>query len=271
MIHGHRASRLTSKDCIWASLHAAFGTLSALWERRAVGVGEWSKSQRKRSWRKSITRWCATPMAKISCAVLAPATRQPANGYYRCQDGHIFLSLFQPHQWDRLVDCMQDPLLMEPAFRERGYQYAHADVVEEHIQQYAERFDRWTLTEALQRRGLPAAPLCPLPTWRRMCTSRHGTSSSTSSSHPGDACVALVRCSAPLPRLCAYGDQRRDSESTRRRFWAQSWRRCRQGRPALSRQAHAAACRSRGFVSWISAGSGLGPMAPATSPTLALR
>ena len=32
-------------------------------------------------------------------------------------------------------------------------------MVEEHIQQFAARFDRWTLTEALQRRGLPAAPV----------------------------------------------------------------------------------------------------------------
>ena len=31
--------------------------------------------------------------------------------------------------------------------------------MEAHIQQFAERFDRWTLTEALQRRGLPAAPV----------------------------------------------------------------------------------------------------------------
>jgi crotonobetainyl-CoA:carnitine CoA-transferase CaiB-like acyl-CoA transferase len=84
---------------------------------------------------------------------------QPANGYYRCQDGHVFLCLFQQHHWDRLVELMQDPLLIDPAFRDRDYRLAHAEVVEGHIQQFAERFDRWAFTDALQRRGLPVAPV----------------------------------------------------------------------------------------------------------------
>jgi crotonobetainyl-CoA:carnitine CoA-transferase CaiB-like acyl-CoA transferase len=142
-----------------ASLHAAFGTLSALWERRTSGCGQVVEVSAQEVLAQIYYAVVRYAYGKDILRRTGARNPQPANGYYRCQDGYIFLSLFQAHQWDRLVDLMQDPLLMQPAFRERAYQYAHADIVEEHIQQYAERFDRWTLTEALQRHGLPAAPL----------------------------------------------------------------------------------------------------------------
>jgi crotonobetainyl-CoA:carnitine CoA-transferase CaiB-like acyl-CoA transferase len=142
-----------------ASLHAAFGTLSALWERQTSGYGqvvEVSVQEVLAQIYYTLVRYSYSTDILRRTGARNP---QPANGYYRCQDGHIFLSLFQAHQWDRLMELMQDPVLLTPAFRDRAYQLAHADVVEAHIQQFAARFDRWTLTEALQRRGLPAAPV----------------------------------------------------------------------------------------------------------------
>jgi crotonobetainyl-CoA:carnitine CoA-transferase CaiB-like acyl-CoA transferase len=142
-----------------ASLHAAFGTLSALWERRASGCGQVVEVSAQEVLAQIYYALVRYSYGKDILRRTGARNPQPANGYYRCQDGHIFLSLFQPHQWDRLVDLMQDPVLLDPAFRDRGYQLAHADVVEVHLQQFAARFERWTLTEALQRRGLPAAPV----------------------------------------------------------------------------------------------------------------
>ena len=142
-----------------ASLHAAFGTLSALWERRASGCGQVVEVSAQEVLAQIYYVLVRYSYGKDILRRTGARNPQPANGYYRCQDGHIFLSLFQPHQWDRLVELMQDPVLLEPAFRDRDYQLAHADIVEAHIQQFAARFDRWTLTEALQRRGLPAAPV----------------------------------------------------------------------------------------------------------------
>jgi len=142
-----------------ASLHAAFGTLSALWERRASGCGQVVEVSAQEVLAQIYYAVVRYAYGKDILRRTGARNPQPANGYYRCQDGHIFLSLFQPHQWDRLVELMQDPVLLDPAYRDRGYQLAHADVVEAHIQQFAARFDRWTLTEALQRRGLPAAPV----------------------------------------------------------------------------------------------------------------
>ena len=142
-----------------ASLHAAFGTLSALWERRASGCGQVVEVSAQEVLAQIYYVLVRYSYGKDILRRTGARNPQPANGYYRCQDGHVFLSLFQPHQWDRLVELMQDPVSWQPAFRDRDYQLAHADLVEAHLQQFAERFDRWTLTEALQRRGLPAAPV----------------------------------------------------------------------------------------------------------------
>src|SRR5215471_10064581 len=142
-----------------ASLHAAFGTLSALWERRVSGCGQVVEVSAQEVLAQIYYTLVRYTYGKDILRRTGARNPQPANGYYRCQDGHIFLSLFQPHQWDRLVDLMQDPILLDPAWRDRNYLLAHADMVEARIQQFAARFERWPLTEALQRQGLPAAPV----------------------------------------------------------------------------------------------------------------
>jgi crotonobetainyl-CoA:carnitine CoA-transferase CaiB-like acyl-CoA transferase len=142
-----------------ASLHAAFGTLSALWERQRSGRGQLVEVSMQEVLAQIYYTLVRYSYGKDILRRTGAHNPQPANGYYRCQDGYIFLSLFQAHQWDRLAELMQDPVLLDPAFRDRNYQLAHADVVEAHIQQFAARFERWTLTEVLQRRGLPAAPV----------------------------------------------------------------------------------------------------------------
>jgi crotonobetainyl-CoA:carnitine CoA-transferase CaiB-like acyl-CoA transferase len=142
-----------------ASLHAAFGTLAALWERQASGRGQVVEVSMQ-----EVVAQVYYPLVRYAYRneiLRRPGTRnpQPANGYYRCQDGHVFLSLFQAHHWDRLVEFMRDPVLLEPAWRDRDYRLAHAEVVETRLQQFAAGFKRWALTEELQRRGIPTAPL----------------------------------------------------------------------------------------------------------------
>ncbi len=142
-----------------ASLHAAFSTLLALWERRSSGLGQLVEvavhevvahiyfTLVRYAYRSEITR--------------RPGARNlyPPNGYYRCQDGYVFISLFQPHHWDRFVELMGDAALTDAAFRERDYRQQHAEMVNTRVQQFAARFERWALTETLQARGIPAAPL----------------------------------------------------------------------------------------------------------------
>ncbi len=142
-----------------ASMHAAFGTLLALWERRHSGRGqvvEISMQEVVAHIHFTLVRY--THSREI---IRRPGIRNPItpNGYYPCRDGHVFISLFMPHQWDRLAGLLEVPALMDPVFRERDYRTQHADEVDAGIRQFTEHFDAWTLTDLLQRHGVPAAPL----------------------------------------------------------------------------------------------------------------
>jgi crotonobetainyl-CoA:carnitine CoA-transferase CaiB-like acyl-CoA transferase len=142
-----------------ASLHAAFGTLLALWERQSSGCGqvvEVSMQEVVAHIHFTLVRYTYE-----SDITRRPGGRNPVtpNGYYPCRDGHVFISLFLPHQWDRLVALMEDPVLADPALQDRDDRQQHIDLVETRIQKFTERFDCWTLTDMLQRQGIPAAPL----------------------------------------------------------------------------------------------------------------
>jgi crotonobetainyl-CoA:carnitine CoA-transferase CaiB-like acyl-CoA transferase len=147
------------QGCHLASLHAAFGTLLALWERRSSGRGqvvEISVQEVVAHIHFTLVRYTYG-----SDITHRPGVRNPItpNGYYRCQDGHVFISLFMPHQWDRLVALVEDPALTDPALRDREYRQQHIPMVDACLQKFTERFDGWTLTDLLQRHGIPAAPL----------------------------------------------------------------------------------------------------------------
>lgn len=142
-----------------ASMHAAFGTLLALWERRQSGRGQVVEVSMQEV--VAHIHFTFVRYAHSREIIRRPGARNPItpNGYYPCRDGHVFISLFMPHQWDRLAALLEVPALMDPAFRERDYRIEHVDDVDAGIRQFTERFDAWTLTELLQRHGVPTAPL----------------------------------------------------------------------------------------------------------------
>jgi crotonobetainyl-CoA:carnitine CoA-transferase CaiB-like acyl-CoA transferase len=142
-----------------ASMHAVFGTLLALWERRSSGQGqlvEVSMQEVVAHLHFTLVRY-----AYAGEIIRRPGVRNPItpNGYYPCQNGHVFISLFMPRQWDRLVALVGDPALTDPAFRDRDYRQQHADAIDASIRKFTERFDCWALTDLLQRHGVPAGPL----------------------------------------------------------------------------------------------------------------
>lgn len=188
-----------------ASMHAAFGTLLALWERRRSGRGqvvEVSMQAVVAHLHFTLVRY--THSREI---IRRPGVRNPLtpNGYYPCQDGYVFISLFMPHQWERLAALLEVPALMDPAFRERDYRIAHVDEVDAGIRQFTERFAAWPLTELLQGHGIPTAPWPtspPIPIWLSVNSSR------ALSNRRMASCAAPVHSIAPLPRHCRFGVQR---------------------------------------------------------------
>ncbi|MBI2887860.1 MAG: CoA transferase [Chloroflexi bacterium] len=145
-----------------ANLHASFGTLLALRERATSGLGQLvdvSMQEVVAHVYFNLVRYAYDAEILRRPGALNPL---PPNGYYRCQDGFAFISLFFPHQWDALAQWVQDPVLLNPEFRERDYRRAQGDLVDTLLEQFTLQFDRWSFTEEAQQRGIPVAPFCTL-------------------------------------------------------------------------------------------------------------
>lgn len=141
-----------------ASLHAAYGTLLALWERRTSGQGQIVEISVQEVLANlyfllvNYGLWSDIPYR------IGARNFMPPNGYYRCLDGYVFIATLMPHLWQKLVDLVGDPRLADEALRDADYRNERPDLVDPILQEFTARFDRWTLTKELQSRGIPAAP-----------------------------------------------------------------------------------------------------------------
>src|SRR5215510_7967584 len=141
-----------------ASLHAACCTLLALWERRASGLGQVVEVSVHEVLANlyflvvSYDLWSDIPYR------IGARNFMPPNGYYRCQDGHVFIAALQPRQWDRLVELVDDPRLKDAALRDADYRNEYPELVVPILQEFTARFDAWPLMHELQRHGVPAGP-----------------------------------------------------------------------------------------------------------------
>ncbi len=141
-----------------ASLHAAFGALMALWERRASGRGQLVETSVQEVLANlyfllvNYGLWSDIPYR------IGARNFMPPNGYYRCQDGHVFIATLMSGLWEKLVDAVGDPRLTGEALRDPDYRNEHPEQVDPILEEFAADFDRWSLTNLLQSRGVPAAP-----------------------------------------------------------------------------------------------------------------
>ena len=141
-----------------ASLHAAFGALMALWERRASGQGQLVETSVQEVLANlyflilNYGLWSDIPYR------IGARNFMPPNGYYRCRDGHVFIATLMSGLWEKLADAVGDPRLAAEALRDPDYRNEHPEQVDPVLEEFAQSFDRWALTEFLQTRGVPAAP-----------------------------------------------------------------------------------------------------------------
>lgn len=141
-----------------ASVHAAIGTLMALWERARSGLGQVVEVSVHEVLANlyfllvNYGLWSDIPYR------IGARNFMPPNGYYRCQDGYVFIAALMERQWDRLVELVGDPRLAESALRQAEYRDEHPELVVPVLQEFTERWDRWSLMYELQRCGVPAAP-----------------------------------------------------------------------------------------------------------------
>ncbi len=140
------------------SVQAAFGALMALWERRGSGQGQLVEASAYDVLAHlyflivNYGMWSDIPYR------IGTRNFMPPNGYYPCQDGHIFIAALMPGLWEKLVDFVGDPRLKEEVLQDANYRNEYPEQVDPILREFTARFDRWTLTKELQRHGVPAAP-----------------------------------------------------------------------------------------------------------------
>jgi crotonobetainyl-CoA:carnitine CoA-transferase CaiB-like acyl-CoA transferase len=141
-----------------ASVQAVFGALMALWERRSSGQGQLVETSVQDVLANlyfllvNYGLWSDIPYR------IGARNFMPPNGYYPCKDGHVFIATLMAGLWDKLVDCVGDPRLKDPALQDAGYRNEHPEQVDPMLRAFTARHERWPLTKALQAHGVPAAP-----------------------------------------------------------------------------------------------------------------
>ena len=141
-----------------ASLRAACGTLMALWERRTSRQGQLVEASVHEVLANlyfllvNYGLWSDIPYR------IGASNFMPPNGYYPCQDGHVFIAALMPGLWEKLVEFVGDPRLADDALQDVDYRNEHPELVDPILREFTARFDCWTLTKELQRHGVPAAP-----------------------------------------------------------------------------------------------------------------
>ncbi len=141
-----------------ASVQAVFGALMALWERRRSGQGQLVEASIQDVLANlyfllvNYGMWSDIPYR------IGASNFMPPNGYYPCQDGHVFIAALMPGLWEKLVDFVDDPRLKDPALQDANFRNEHPELVDPILREFTAQYARWPLTKALQAHGVPAAP-----------------------------------------------------------------------------------------------------------------
>jgi crotonobetainyl-CoA:carnitine CoA-transferase CaiB-like acyl-CoA transferase len=142
-----------------SGMHAAFGTLLALWARRQTGVGQ---AVDVSSYEVMVASLSALPIARYSLAAeVTMRTGARANiaavNYYKCRDGYVAMNIHFDHLWRRLVEWINHPVLNEPYWLTREARQENVDLCEEIIHSFAAGLTVGEFLEGARNRGLPVA------------------------------------------------------------------------------------------------------------------
>ena len=126
-----------------AGIHAAYGTLLALYERLRSGRGQWVDV--------SVQEVLAHQMFTLSLfgsiqqipTRMGQTSQNPPNTYFPCRDGKwVHLSVYQDSEWQNLIDWIKDPVLSDPSFIDSSYRQAQVEVVDALVTAYTAQYDR---------------------------------------------------------------------------------------------------------------------------------
>ncbi|MGH2586918.1 MAG: CaiB/BaiF CoA transferase family protein, partial [Dehalococcoidia bacterium] len=142
-----------------AGLHAAFGTLLALVERRHSGLGQSvdvSMQDVQAHMFFNVVNYAANNDIALR---LGERGAIVPNSIYPAKDGYVSLSIFQPRHWPLLAAWMADPVLADPGWEERELRRENGDLIDARIAGFTRGFTVAEFVAEGQRRHIPVGPV----------------------------------------------------------------------------------------------------------------
>ena len=139
-------------------LHAAFGTLMALWWRHRTGLGQWvdvSLHEVMSHQNLILARYFSSQ--EIGERRAGRGGRGPSQ-YYPTKDGWVMLALTPPRQWTEFAAWTGDPALMDPKYQLLENRDADFDLLNEKCAAFVAQFDTDELLREGSKRRVTVAP-----------------------------------------------------------------------------------------------------------------
>tara|TARA_Y100000294_G_scaffold126928_1_gene118383 strand:- start:197 stop:2602 length:2406 start_codon:yes stop_codon:yes gene_type:complete len=142
-----------------ASLHAAYGALTALRERHATGLGQHVDVSMQ-----DVVAHLLFPVPQYSMTreiirrTGATSTLAP-NNYYECLDGRASLSIFFPHHWQVMIDWMDIDALRDPMWQDYTFRRSNPDIIDQFVAEFVADFTVADFVREGQKRHLAVSPM----------------------------------------------------------------------------------------------------------------
>jgi len=146
------------------SVHAAFGTLVALYNRRSTGRGEHVEVSLQDvlvadPFLRLISRYSVTGEIPQRTGHTQPTTVAET---YKCKNGYVRIFVNQPDHWRRFVEWLGSPAeLTESGLEDVQKRFPLRPVIDQMVEARLVDYDTQALFEEFQSRRLAAAPINP--------------------------------------------------------------------------------------------------------------
>jgi crotonobetainyl-CoA:carnitine CoA-transferase CaiB-like acyl-CoA transferase len=141
------------------ALHAAYGTLLALWHSARTGQGQ----QVDVSVQDVVAHEYFNLVNYGSYQEVLQRTGGLSQGrptnYFPCSDGWVLISIVLPHQWRAFADWTQDPILMDPMFDDHALRAESVEFLDERVSAFTQTMTVQEFLEGAIPRRIPAGPV----------------------------------------------------------------------------------------------------------------
>ncbi|MGE5303189.1 MAG: CaiB/BaiF CoA transferase family protein [Alphaproteobacteria bacterium] len=145
----------------YGSLFAAYGTILALWQREARGIGAHIDASVQAS--LAVHEHVAFNYSAEGRVMKRAGSQHQHNApasLFKCKNGYIALFVTQNH-WPLLLKVWQDhpKELDDPKWINSNLRRAHADYINAEVTSFTSQFLKEDFAELMQKHGIPALPV----------------------------------------------------------------------------------------------------------------